>query len=72
MKLLSRSPPSVTMPVAPRASARAAKMSPIVPAPGSSRASITSTSSGPIDSTARRCAFNSAVSASRTSSRSGT
>ena len=31
---LSRSPPSVTIPVAPRASARAARMSPIVPAPG--------------------------------------
>ncbi len=31
----SRSPPSVTIPVAPRASARAARMSPIVPAPGS-------------------------------------
>ena len=31
---LSRAPPSVTMPVAPRASARAARMSPIVPAPG--------------------------------------
>ena len=30
---LSRSPPSVTMPAAPRRSARSARMSPIVPGP---------------------------------------
>ena len=43
---MSRSAPSVTTPVAPRRSARSTKMSPIVPASGSPRASITSTSSG--------------------------
>ena len=54
---VSRSAPSVTTPVPPSLSTRITKMSPIVPAWGSPRASITSTSSASMDSTARRCAF---------------
>ena len=55
---VSRSAPSVTTPVAPASQlARSTKMSPMVPASGSPRASITSTSSGARLSMARRCAF---------------
>ncbi len=69
---VSRTPPSVTIPAPPRASTRAARMSPIVPAPVSPRASMTSTSPGAIDSTARFCASCEPLSDSRTSARMAT
>ena len=53
----SRRPPSVTMPAAPRVWARRARMSPMVPADASRRASMTSTSPGRICSIARFWAF---------------
>ena len=54
---LSLIAPSVTMPAAPRTWARSPRMSPMVPAVGSPRASMTSTSPGRISSIARFCAF---------------
>jgi len=67
---LSLIAPSVTMPAAPRTWARSPRMSPMVPAAGSPRASMTSTSPGLISSIARFCAFIPADIAVR-SSRSG-
>jgi hypothetical protein len=57
MAAVSRTAPSVTTPAAPRRSARSTKMSPMVPASVSPRASMINTSPGARPSTARRWAF---------------
>src|SRR5262245_33521503 len=69
---VSRTAPSVTRPTAPSWIARIAKMSPIVPASVSLRASITSTSPGCSDSIAARCVLSRGAYVSTRSSRTGT